>query len=48
MKGCLLRSGSDGWAEMRGQDASVVAARDGKSEETKFPARDIGRAINLA
>jgi len=36
--------GSDGWAEMRGQDTLVVAGRDGKSEETKFPARDIERA----
>jgi predicted dehydrogenase len=33
--------GDQGWIEMRSLDALTVAARDGKTEEIKFPARDV-------
>ena len=36
--------GSEGWAEMRGPETLVIASRDGKTEERKFPPLDIERA----
>ena len=36
--------GADGWAEMRGFGTLIVATRDGKTEEQKFPRRDLEHA----
>lgn len=36
--------GSEGWAEMHGQETLIVTGRDGRSEERKFAPHDIERA----
>ncbi len=36
--------GSEGWVEMHGQETLLIAGRDGRTEERKFPPRDIERA----